>query len=554
MPSRFLRIVAYVGLGALGFVVAILVAWVVDDYIVHGDTVARNVSVGGQGIGGLGPRDLNGVLEGLAAETGRQELTVNVPGRALVASNDEVGIGLDTLVVAQAAFDAGRTDGVVRNFTSWLGSWFTPRAVHDAYSLDEDRLLTWVQEHPDQVRERPVEPSFSGAEGELEIRPGTPGARVGGPPVVEAVAVEVENGRVPVTVEVEWSPIRTRVNDATFAAAVAEAERIAGHPLTVRVEDQVVQVGQGTITRWIESERDGSELRVVLQEDRIQEDVERLLADFETEGVTPTFAIVDGEVEVEYGTPPMRCCDEAAAGDVIEALTTGAEGAVALPLVATTDPDAQVEALGINEVVGEFTTNHACCENRVQNIHRIADIVRGVVILPGEQFSINEYVGRRTTEGGFVPAGTIQQGRFVDGVGGGISQFATTMFNAAFFGGLDFIAYQSHSIYISRYPRGREATLSYPVPDLIVENNTPYGMLVWTSYTDTSITVQLWSTDYFETEQTGQASFPISQCTRVETYRRRVAPDGEVLDDMVFATYRPGEGLDCNGNETPDNT
>jgi vancomycin resistance protein YoaR len=126
------------------------------------------------------------------------------------------------------------------------------------------------------------------------------------------------------------------------------------------------------------------------------------------------------------------------------------------------------------------------------------------------------------------------------------------MFNAAFFAGLDFEAYQSHSIYISRYPYGREATLSYPLPDLVVANNTPYGMLIWTGYTSTSITVELWSTPYFDVEQTGQSSYTIGECTREETFRSRTDPDGEVLEDMVFATYRPGEGLDCNGDPTPE--
>jgi vancomycin resistance protein YoaR len=207
--------------------------------------------------------------------------------------------------------------------------------------------------------------------------------------------------------------------------------------------------------------------------------------------------------------------------------------------------------LGIHEIIGEFTTQHQCCQSRVTNIHRMADIVRGAIIEPGGSFSINDYVGRRTAEDGFVPAGSIQLGRFKDDVGGGVSQFATTLFNAAFFAGLDFAEYQSHSIYISRYPYGREATVSFPAPDLEVVNNTPYGMLVWTEYTDTSITVQLWSTPYFAVEETGQSSYRQGACTRVETFRQRTDPEGRVIDDMVFAVYRPGEGLDCAGRPTP---
>jgi vancomycin resistance protein YoaR len=236
------------------------------------------------------------------------------------------------------------------------------------------------------------------------------------------------------------------------------------------------------------------------------------------------------------------------------AASDGGTTRVELPTVRIEDDGgkARADEWGIRELVASFTTRHACCAGRVANIHRIADLVRGQVIEPGETFSVNDFIGRRTRANGFVAAGVIQSGHFTDQVGGGISQFATTTFNAAFFAGLDIDEYQSHSIYISRYPYGREATLSFPLPDLELTNNTPYAVMLWPTYTGTSITVDVWSTKYFEVEQTRQTSYKIGRCTRVNTYRSRTAPDGTVIDDMYFATYRPGEGLDCNGNPTPD--
>jgi vancomycin resistance protein YoaR len=173
--------------------------------------------------------------------------------------------------------------------------------------------------------------------------------------------------------------------------------------------------------------------------------------------------------------------------------------------------------------------------------------VRGVVLEPGETFSVNDHVGRRTTENGFVVGGVIENGTFSESVGGGISQFATTLFNAAFFGGLDVEEYQSHSIYISRYPYGREATLSYPKPDLVIENSTPHGVLIWTSYTSTSITVSLYSTRYASGEQTSQSEAPVGEagCKRVTTVRTRTYVDGRTETDRFFATYRPSEGVKC---------
>jgi vancomycin resistance protein YoaR len=226
---------------------------------------------------------------------------------------------------------------------------------------------------------------------------------------------------------------------------------------------------------------------------------------------------------------------------------------VVLPERPSADPRHRewAEGVGVVEKVASFTTNHNCCEARVQNIQRFADLVRGVYLVPGETLSLNEHVGERTRQGGFVPAGTILRGHLVPTVGGGVSQFATTMFNAAFFAGFDFVDYQSHSIYFSRYPYGREATISWPLPDLVFTNTTDYPALIWTSYTPTSITVSIYSTVSVRVEETHQEVSAVRRCTKVETFRLRTYLDGRQVVDSVEALYRPGEGLDCNGNPTP---
>ena len=200
-----------------------------------------------------------------------------------------------------------------------------------------------------------------------------------------------------------------------------------------------------------------------------------------------------------------------------------------------------------------FTTYHDCCAARVTNIQRMADMVRGTVVLPGETFSINETVGPRTAAKGFVPAGAIAQGEHVDEIGGGVSQFATTAFNAAYFAGLDIPVYQAHSEYFSRYPLGREATMGHPNPDLQFTNNTPYGIMIWTSYTDTSLTVTLYSSPHATGEQTGISESMEGQCRIVTTTRTRTWPDGRTENDTFRARYRPGAGLNCNGEQiNPD--
>ena len=133
------------------------------------------------------------------------------------------------------------------------------------------------------------------------------------------------------------------------------------------------------------------------------------------------------------------------------------------------------------------------CAPRVNNIHRGAEILDGMIVLPGERFSLNEALGKRTEARGFVSAPQIFNGRLEDAVGGGVSQIATTMYNAAFFAGVQIVTHQPHEFYISRYPMGREATVSWGGPELIWRNDWPAAIFIDTSYTDTSITIRFFS-------------------------------------------------------------
>jgi len=152
----------------------------------------------------------------------------------------------------------------------------------------------------------------------------------------------------------------------------------------------------------------------------------------------------------------------------------------------------ELEALGIEHLVSAFTTLHDCCQNRVTNIHLFADMVTGAIVLPGDSFELNEHVGERTVERGFLEDGTIIQGELVRTVGGGVSQFATTFYNAVFWGGYEDVSHRPHSYYFSRYPEGIEATISWPLPKLEFRNDSPSAILIVTEYTDTSIAVKFY--------------------------------------------------------------
>jgi hypothetical protein len=152
----------------------------------------------------------------------------------------------------------------------------------------------------------------------------------------------------------------------------------------------------------------------------------------------------------------------------------------------------QAQAAGVTGAIGTFTTSFAAGQPRATNIRRIAEIVNGSYVAPGETFSLNAAAGRRTRARGFVADGAIVDGVLTDEVGGGVSQFATTLFNAAFFAGLPIPEHKPHSFYISRYPAGRESTVYFGAIDVTFRNDTDHGIVVGTSSTASSVTVTLY--------------------------------------------------------------
>ncbi len=189
-------------------------------------------------------------------------------------------------------------------------------------------------------------------------------------------------------------------------------------------------------------------------------------------------------------------------------------------------------ALNIKERVSTFQTYFPYAEYRNINLGRAAELVDGTVLKPGETFSLNGIVGERTAENGFTKGFIISDGVFKEDFGGGVSQMATTTFNAMFFAGLEDVEHKPHSFYIDRYPVGREATVAWGAVDLRFKNDTEHGVLIQADVTPSSpsssgvVTVSMWSTKTWDiTTKTGKR-FNFTQ----EKTRRLSGPDCEPND------------------------
>ncbi|MFC3686762.1 VanW family protein [Aquipuribacter hungaricus] len=188
------------------------------------------------------------------------------------------------------------------------------------------------------------------------------------------------------------------------------------------------------------------------------------------------------------------------------------EGAVVEPELTTEE----AQALGVKEVVSTFSTNYPDNPDRTNNLAVASRTIDGTLVLPGEEFSLNDALGERTTAKGYRAAGVISNGILSEGVGGGVSQVATTTYNAAFFAGLEITAFKPHSLYIPRYPAGRESTLNYsPRVDMAFRNDTSTAILIQAGVGGGQITVTFWGTKTWDVEAVSSGRYSATSGTTV---------------------------------------
>ena len=154
---------------------------------------------------------------------------------------------------------------------------------------------------------------------------------------------------------------------------------------------------------------------------------------------------------------------------------------VAQLTVARALPDrttAEALAMGIDTRMASYKTYYSGTSDRITNLQLGVGALDGTLVAPGGTFSLNEAIGERTIERGFRPAPVIIGNEYAEEVGGGTSQVATTAFNAAWEAGLRITERNPHSLYISRYQLGRDATVYWPSLDLKFVNDTDTWVLV----------------------------------------------------------------------------
>ena len=499
-PLQLSMFVAASALALIGLVFGI-------DRLTNAGEVLGDVEVAGVDIGGLDERAALARLAELEFDLLDAPIQVEVAGHVFALDPADVAFDIHERALVEVAMQNGRSGNVANQFGWWLGRIGGGRADVDlAFEFDEEALTEIISEW--EVGGI-AQPAYTG---EVWIEDGNvvysyPAAGTGIETetalalLTEALADPV---RRPVVLPTRY--LEPSITDSDVDDAVEQARTIIGGDVTLANDElgTSIVIPRGVIADALEVVLDETVEDPVFgfsfRREPLRDYVAALGPSLETEPVDAEI-LIDVETDEITIVPsiPAREPDPTQLGPAVwEAIESGSRSGL-LPYREGREAEfstAQAEALGIKGLIGEFTTFHACCANRVVNIQLIADAVDGTIVLPGEEFNLNEIVGKRTTEKGYLCAGAIVGGELVEigevCIGGGSSQFTTTMYNAAFFAGLEDVVHTPHSIWFSRYPEGREATLGWQNPNLIFRNNTERAIFVRTSYTGTSITAKIY--------------------------------------------------------------
>ncbi|WP_419946920.1 VanW family protein [Candidatus Poriferisodalis sp.] len=395
-------------------------------------------------------------------------------------------------------------------------------------------------------------PSIIVVDNSLAVDLGRPGQVVDADAIVDQILEGIARAYARIEIAARLQQSQPLEITPELQQAVDEAHERYGRNLVVTYKDHSHELTLEAIAGWLTLDPNASPPMISFSTEGVGPYFEEVFSAQSAAVTTAAMTVVDGVPTVVASDGAQACCADEAGTLTAEALLSGVEGPIALPSRPAVSREEQtyLESLGIVELVGAFTTKHACCQSRVTNIQLFADLMRGVVVEGGQSLSLNGHVGKRTEEKGFVEGGFIEKGVVIDDIGGGVSQFATTIFNALIHAGMDIDEYQTHSLYLSRYPYGLDPTISYPKPDLRFTNPTPYGILIWPAYTDTSITVEIYSTRNVVVTIGEPEEETREFCRRVRTDRTRMFSDGTTDTDTFHARYRPEEGRNCDGTRS----
>ena len=506
-PSPYSKIAlqvltAFVG-GFILFIAAII-AWTLGYQLVNAGRVFPGVSVAGVDLSGMSPVD--------ASLTLNQQLAFPYTGQILLSDGDtlwlvspaELGMVFDASASAQSAYDVGRTGGLFGAFSAQLDARRSGQQADAVVILDQNVAYAYLQGIAAEIDQPPIEANLEIQGTEVIAQPGQIGRYLNVDSTLIALSNQLEtfrDGEVHLFVD----EIQPQLLDVSSQAESARQILSAPLRLTLPGANQQdpgpwlfdVQVVANMLVVQKTNSDNGSNLEVALDPNILDDVLLSIAQEVDRPAENARFIFNDETRQLDILRPSVtgRVVDMDASKVVIHDQILA--GAHEIPVQVVSDEPqitdaANAQNLGITELVhAETSYFYGSSAERIQNITTAALAFHGVLIAPGETFSMASVLGDISLENGYAEALIIYGGRTIKGVGGGVCQVSTTLFRTAFFAGMPIEERHSHAYRVYYYEQnagggreaalvGLDATVYIPLVDFKFTNDTPNWLLMET--------------------------------------------------------------------------
>jgi vancomycin resistance protein YoaR len=465
-----------------------LAAWGVSD------TAPRDTTVAGVDVGGMTQSEAASTLTEQLAPRAKEpiELTAGEGKAQLSAEPSGLSVDAEATVAELTGFSLSPT----RMWAHMFGGSDEELIL----AVDEEKFDSAVAGLEDSLAVDAVDGTVAFVDGQAVKTDAKEGSRI----------VASETARI---IEERWllqegpfdlpiEPVEPAVTQQETEDGLAVAQKIVSAPVTVSVGEQSPVLPPEVLAGLFRFEQKDGELATIVDREATVEAVVAGTTDLLQLPDDAHFEFVGGK-PTPVGGKTGTTLDPAEAAKAVRIAATSDDRETSVELVEQ-DPKETVEslkALGVKEVVSEFHTPLTNEPVRTQNLVRGAQMITGDLIKPGETFSLLDALAPITLENGYFDAGVVENGKHVDAVGGGLSQMATTTFNAGFFAGYEDVEHHAHSYWFPRYPPGREATIYVGAKDMKFTNDTPYGAVLQSYVAGGELWVKVWSTKHYRVEE-----------------------------------------------------
>ncbi|MDR1237841.1 MAG: VanW family protein [Propionibacteriaceae bacterium] len=499
------RSFAWTAAVVIGGLFAVLLGAYLGIHYVAFDHIPTNTVVTGVRIGGMSADQATAVLHEAFDPRTSGEFAINAQGKSVAIDLAQIGASVDYPATLAQVGGGSESWNPLDNLEQLFGG-----GEHEAVlTLDDAALTEKIETLAAEVDQEPVPATLVILDGAPQVGPGADGVKVDVPASVQAFkAALLRSLMVDAVVEVVEP-------DITTAEAEQAASEIAVPALASPVQVLVGDAGKIELST-----------ELIAKTLRFEPSAGALLPSFDAEGLNAAIGKdldklglkqpVDAKFTIagkKSGKPKISKSKDGSGIDIqqlsaelIPMLNQAGVRQVSVDVAPRPAgfSTADAEAMGVKEITGQFTTYFPGSAYRYNNIGKAAKLINGTYLAPGETFSMNKTLGERTRKNGWMAGGGIANGKIDPNIyGGGVSQSTTTTYNAIFFAGLKDIYHKPHSLYFSRYPVGREATLDWKMVDMKFQNDSPHGVLLqaWiTGRTGSqgSVTVRVWSTKVYD--------------------------------------------------------